>query len=143
MVKINLLTFEAYPRSVLFEGFDEETLRGLGVFIANVSDGGAGDATYCVVAGGGTPRKRAASAVPRNRRPWRRHVCRDGEDIVMMPGGRVRLAPGRAEAVVEWSDAEKKKFTSTTAFSGESEPWMTLSRCFRGLGERNYTRWDG
>ena len=144
MVKTDLFTFEAFPERVVLEGFDDHVLSGLGTFFARISDGGAGDAAYRVVAvGGGGPRLSIEGAAPHPRRPWHRHFRRNGEDVLAMPGGRVRLTPGRAKAVVEWSDAEKKKFTSIAAFSGESEPWMALSRCFRGLGERNYTRWDG
>jgi hypothetical protein len=106
VVKTNLLTFEAFPERVVFEGFDEDVLRGLSMFMARVTEGGAGDAVYRVVAGGGGgPRHWPANKAPRRRRPWRRHVRRGGEDIVMMPGGRIRLAPGRAKAVVEWSGA--------------------------------------
>ena len=106
MVKTDLLAFEAFPIRVVLEGLDEEVLRGLGMFMARVSDGGAGDVTYRVVAGGGrTPRRRAAGAAPRRRRPWHRHVRRGGEDLVVMQGGRVRLAPGRSKAVVEWASA--------------------------------------
>jgi len=106
VVKTNLLTFEAFPEGVAFDGFDDEALRGLGMFMARVTDGGAGDAAYRVVADGdGGPRRPAADAAPRRRRPWHRHLRRDDEDLFMMPGGRVRLAPGRAKAVVEWSGA--------------------------------------
>ncbi len=121
MVKTHLLNFEAFPESVALEGFDEETLRGLGVFMASVSDGGVGDAEYRVVAGGSrAPRKPAAGEAPCRHRPWRRHIHRDGEDIVMMPGGRVCLAPGRAEAVVEWADAGAAidGFVATTLLEG-------------------------
>ena len=106
VVKSNLLTFEAFPERVVLEGFDEEVLRGLGMFMARVTKGGANDAAYRVVAGGGrTPRRPAAGSAPCRRRPWRRHVRRGGEDLVVMPGGRIHLAPGRAKAVVGWSDA--------------------------------------
>ena len=106
VVKTHLLTFEAFPGRVVLEGFDEEVLRGLGMFMARVTDDDAGDTAYRVVAGGdGGPRRPAADAAPRRRRPWRRHIRRGGEDLVVMPGGRVRLAPGRAEARVEWADA--------------------------------------
>ena len=106
MVKTNLLTFEAFPERVVFEGFDEELLRGLGMFMARVTTGEADDAAYRVVAGGGrAPRRRPASAAPRQRRPWSRHLRREGEDLVVMPGGRVRLAPGRSETAVEWAAA--------------------------------------
>jgi len=103
VVKTDLLTFEAFPERVVLEGFDEEVLRGLDTFLARVLDGGADDAVYRVVAvGGGGPRRPSVGVAPRQRRPWHRHVRRDGEDLVVMPGGRVRLAPGRAKAVVEW-----------------------------------------
>ena len=106
MVKTNLLTFEAFPERVVFEGFDEEILRGLGMFMARVTEGEADDAAYRVVAGGGrSPRRPPVGSPPPRRRPWRRHVRRGGEDLVMMPGGRIHLAPGRPEAVVEWSAA--------------------------------------
>jgi len=106
VVKTDLLTFEAFPEEVAFEGFDEEVLRGLGTFMARFVEGGAGDDAYRVAAGGaGTPRRPPAGSPPHQRRPWRRHLRRDGEDLVVMPGGRVRLAPGRAKAVVEWADA--------------------------------------
>jgi len=106
MVKTNLLTFEAFPERVAFEGFDEEVLRGLGMFMARVTEGEADEAAYRVVAGGGgIPRRRTAGAAPRTRRPWRRHVRLGDEDLLVMPGGRVHLAAGRAEAVVEWSGA--------------------------------------
>jgi hypothetical protein len=121
VVKTHLLNFEAFPESVALEGFDEEVLRGIGVFMARSSEGGTGDTPYRVIASGGrTPRKLAAVAVPRRRRPWCRHVCRNGEDIVMMPGGRVRLAPGRAKAVVEWADAGAAidGFVATTLLEG-------------------------
>ena len=104
MVKTDILMFEAFPKNIVFEGFDEEALRGLGMFMARVADDFVGDAAYRVVARGGrTPRRPPAGSPPRLRRPWRRHLRRDGEDLVVMPGGRVRLAPGRAEAVVEWA----------------------------------------
>ena len=106
MVKTDLLTFEAFPERVVLEGFAEEVLRGLGLFMARVREGRASDAAYRVVAGGGgRPRRPAAGVAPRRRRPWRRHLRGDGEDLVVMPGGQVRLAPGRAEAVVEWAGA--------------------------------------
>jgi len=106
VVKTNLLTFEAFPGRVALEGFDEEVLRGLGMFMARVTDGGVDDGVYRVVAGeGGTPRRPPAGSPPRRRRPRHRHLRRDGEDLVVMPGGLVSLAPGRAEAVVEWADA--------------------------------------
>jgi len=105
MVNTNLLTFEAFPERVAFEGFDEEVLRGLGMFMARVTDGGADDAAYRVVVGGGRELRRLPAGPPRRRRrPWHRYLRRDDEDIFMMPGVRVRLAPGRAEAVVEWAD---------------------------------------
>ena len=85
MVKTHLLTFEAFPETVALEGFDEETLRGLQMFMARVTDGGAGEDRYRVVArGGGPPRQPTAGSAPRARRPWRRHIRRDGEDIVML-----------------------------------------------------------
>ena len=106
MVKTSLLTFEAFPERVVLEGFDDEALSGLGMFMAYVSDGVAGNVTYRVVAGGGgNPRRSTLDEAPRRRRPWRRHVRRNGEDLVVMPGGRVRLAPGRSKAVVELEDA--------------------------------------
>jgi hypothetical protein len=106
VVNKDLLTFEAFPERVVLEGFDEEILRGLGLLMARVSDGGACDAAYGVVASGDrVPRRPAAGTAPRRRRPRRRHVHRDGEDVVQMPGGRLRLAPGRSMAVVEWEDA--------------------------------------
>jgi hypothetical protein len=75
------------------------------MFMARFSDGGSGGASYRVVAGQDRrARRRAADAVPRGRRPWRRQTRRDGEDMVAMPGGRVRLAPGRPKAVVEWRE---------------------------------------
>lgn len=117
VVGSNLLTFEAFPERVVLEGFDEETLRGLEMFMARVVDGGAEDAEYRVVAGGGgRPRRPAMGAAQRQRRPWCRHVRREGEDLFMMPGGRVRLAPGRAEAVVEWAStgAAVDRFVTTT-----------------------------
>ncbi len=132
MVKTHLLNFEAFSESVALEGFDEEVLRGLGVFMARVSDGGVGDATYRVVASGSrAPRRLAAVAVPRRRRPWRRHVHRDGEDIVMMPGGRVRLAPGRAKAVVEWADAGAAidGFVATTLLEGALIHALAMRGC--------------
>ena len=115
MAKTNLLTFEAFPERVVFEDFDEEVLRGLGMFMARVTDGYAGDTAYRVVAGGGrVPRRPAAGAVPSRRRPWRRHVRQDGGDLVVMPGGRVHLAPGRAEAVVEWAGRAVDDFVATS-----------------------------
>jgi len=117
MVTSHLLTFEAFPERVVLEGFDEETLRGLEMFMARVVDGGAEDAAYRVVAGGsGQPRRPVMGAAHRQRRPWCRHVRREGEDFVMMPGGRVRLAAGRAEAVVEWGNtgAVVDRFVTTT-----------------------------
>ena len=114
MVKTNLLTFEAFSENIVLEGFDKETLRGLGMFMAQVTAGEADDTNYRVVAGG-RPR-RPADAPSRMRRPWYSHVRRNGEDFVMMPGGRVRLAPGRAEAVVEWAvaGAPVDRFVTTT-----------------------------
>ncbi len=50
MTTSHLLTFEAFPERVLFEGFDEEVLGGLTGFMARVSGGGLGDAAYRVVA---------------------------------------------------------------------------------------------
>lgn len=86
--------------------FEEEALRGLGMIMAGVTDSGPGYASYRVVGGGDrTPRRPTREAAPRRRRPWCRHVRRDGEDLVVMPGGRVRFAPGRAEAVVERADS--------------------------------------
>jgi len=113
----NLLTFEAFPERVVLEGLDAAVLSGLGMFMARVSQGGVGDAPYRVVAGGrGAPRRRDANAAPRARRPFHRHVVRGLENVVVMPGGRVRLAPGRAEAVVEWAGAETAvdNFVATT-----------------------------
>ena len=112
MVKTNLLTFEAFRQRVVFEGFDEETLRGLGMFMAQVTAGEADDTNYRVVAGG-RPR-RPADAPSRMRRPWSRHIRREGEDILVMPGGRVRLAPGRTEAMVELSGATFDPFVTTS-----------------------------
>ena len=103
MAKSHLLEFDAFPEAVHLHGVDEEILRGLGTFMVRVSDGKAEDAAYRVVAGGGGKPRRPA-VVKKRRRPWRRHIRQDGEDLVVMPGGRVRLAPGRAEAVVEWAD---------------------------------------
>ena len=104
VVKTNLLTFEAFPEKVVLEGFDDQVLSGLGTFFARISDGGVGDAAYRVVAvGGGGPRRSIEGAAPHPRRPWHRHFRRDGEDVLVMPGGRVRLTPGRAKAVVEWT----------------------------------------
>ncbi len=117
MLKTDLLTFEAFSENIVLEGFDEETLRGLEMFMARVVDGGAEDAAYRVVAGGGgRPRRPALGAAQRQRRPWCRHVHRDGEDIVVMPGGRVRLAPGRPTAMVEWAStgAAVDRFVTTT-----------------------------
>ena len=106
MATSHLLTFEAFPESVVFEGFGEGFLRGLGGFLARVETGGADATAYrVVVEGGAALRRAAASGRPLRRRPWRRHVRRDGEDLVVMPGGHVRLAPGQAKAVVEWTDA--------------------------------------
>ena len=114
-MKTDLLTFEAFPERVILEGFDEETVRGLQMFMARVTDGGAGEDRYRVVAsGGGPPRRPTAGSAPRVRRPWRRHIRRDGEDIVMMPGGRVTIAPGRAEAAVGFSGAATDPFVTTT-----------------------------
>jgi len=116
-VKTHLLTFEAFPGTVAFDGFDDQVLRGLGMFMAQVTAGEVGDTSYSVVAGGGrAPRSPAAGSTPRRRRPWRRHLRREGEDLVVMPGGRVRLAPGRAKAVVEWTDtgAAVDGFVTTT-----------------------------
>ena len=114
-MKTNLLTFEAFPERVILEGFDEETLRGLRMFMARVTDGGAGKDRYrVVVRGSRPPRRPTAGSAPRARSPWRRHIRRDGEDIVMMPGGRVTLAPGRAEAAVEFSGAATDPFVTTT-----------------------------
>ena len=116
-MKTDLLTFEAFPERVVLEGFDEEVLRGLGMFMAQVTAGEVGDTSYRVVARGGTTaRSPAAGTTPSRRRPWRRHVRREGEDLVVMPGGRVRLAPGRAKAVVEWTDtaATVDGFVTTT-----------------------------
>jgi hypothetical protein len=106
VVKTHLLTFEAFPETVALEGFDDQVLAGLGMLMVSVSGGEVGDAAYRVVASGGRkPRQSNAGGAPRWRRPWGRHVRQNGEDLVVMPGGRVRLAPGRSEAVVEWLDA--------------------------------------
>jgi len=104
MAKSHVLEFEAFPEAVLLQGFDEEILRGLGMFMASPSVGEDRTAPYRILTGGGRWRP-AATTKQRRRRPWRRHIRRDGEDLVMMSGGRVRLAPGRVEAVVEWMDA--------------------------------------
>ncbi len=104
MAKSHVLEFEAYPEAVLLQGFDEEILRGLGMFMASPLVGEDRTAPYRILTGRGRWRP-AATTKQRRRRPWRRHVRRDGEDLVVMPGGRVRLAPGRAKAVVEWADA--------------------------------------
>ena len=102
----HFLTFEAFPVRVLFEGFDEEVLRGLGGFMARVQAGGEKTAAYrVVVEGGARPRRAAVSGTALKRRPSRRHLIRDGEDRVHMPGCTLRLAPGRAEAVVEFPGA--------------------------------------
>jgi hypothetical protein len=102
MAKTHLLTFEAFPQRVALEGFSEEILRGLAMFMASLSIAEASAAPYRVVAGG-TGGRPALAAEDHRRRPWRRHDRRDGEDLVVMPGGRVRIAPGRAEAAVEWA----------------------------------------
>jgi len=105
VVKTNLLTFETAPVRVVLEGFDEEVLRALGMFMVGISEGTAGDATYRVVSRGGERFRGSAAAVtPRRRRPWRRHLRQDNEDLFVMPGGRLRLAPERAKALVEWVD---------------------------------------
>jgi len=115
VVKSNLLTFEAFSERVALEGFDEETLRGLGMFMARVTEGGADDAAYRVVSGrGGAPRCPPADAPPSAHRPWRRHIRQGGEDLIVLPGGRVRLAPGRAEAVVGFSGAATDPFITTS-----------------------------
>jgi len=131
-MKTDLLTFEAFPKRVVLEGFDEEVLREIGVLMIGVSVGVQSDASYRVVAAGkDVPRRPAADAAARSRRPWRRHVCRNGEDIVMMPGGRVRFAPGRAEAVVEWADAgvAVDGFVATTLLEGALTHALAMGGC--------------
>jgi len=103
MTTSHLLTFEAFPERVLFEGFDREVLRGLGGFMARVRTGGADSAAYRVVAeGGARPRRAAVSGTGLKRRPFRRHLQRDGEDQIHMPGCTLRLAPGRTESFVDF-----------------------------------------
>jgi hypothetical protein len=102
MVTSHLLSFEAVPERVVLEGFSEEILRALGMFMADLSAVQNQTEAYRVVAGG-AERHQFEAPKDRERRPWRRHVRHEGEDMVVMPGGRVRLAPGRAEAVVEWA----------------------------------------
>jgi hypothetical protein len=103
MAKTHLLTFEAFPQRVALEGFSDEVLRGLGMFMASRSVSESRTAPYRVVASG-EGRRPALTSKSRSRRPWRRHIHRGGEDLVVMPGGKVRLAPGRSEAVVEWAE---------------------------------------
>jgi len=101
MANSHLLAFEAVPQTVLLEGFDEECLKRLGMFMAGLSGAEKGNSSYRVLAGG-PGRRQVAATEHRKRRPRQRHVFEEGEDLVVMPGGRVRLAPGRAEATVEW-----------------------------------------
>lgn len=104
-MKTHLLTFEAFPETVALEGFDDQVLAGLGMLMVSVSGGEVGDAAYRVVASGGRkPRQSNAGVAPRQRRPLQRHIRRNGEDLFVMPGGRVHLAPGRAKAEVDWAD---------------------------------------
>ena len=104
MVKTDLLTFEAFPERVVLEGFDEDILRVLGMFMVGISEGTVGDDIYRVVScGGGGSRGSAAGVTPRRRRPWRRHLRQDNEDLFVMPGGRLRIAPERKKALVEWA----------------------------------------
>jgi hypothetical protein len=107
MTKTVSLVFETVPKRVVFEGFNEEILRELRAFMARFPAGESDTAPYRVVAGGGqTPQRTSVSRVAPTRRPWRRHICRDGEDVVVMPGGRVHLAPGQPKAVVEFRSDE-------------------------------------
>lgn len=99
----HLLTFDAFPETVLLEGFGEEILGRLGMFMANLSSADSRTAPYRVVASG-AGRRQVVVTKHRERRPRQRHVFDEGEDLVVMPGGRVRLAPGRAEAAVEWAE---------------------------------------
>ncbi len=106
MTTSHLLTFEAFPETVLFEGFDEDVLGGLTGFMARVQTGGSDSEAYRVVAKGRARRQRSATRRKAiKRRPYRRHINRDGEDRVHMPGCRLCLAPGRSVARIEASNA--------------------------------------
>ena len=96
------LTFETVPERVVFEGFNEEILSELRAFMVRVQADDSELAPYrVVVAGGQTLRMAVNRSVP-TRRPFRRHLQQDGDDLLQMPGCRLRLAPGQPEAAVEF-----------------------------------------
>lgn len=131
MVKTDLLTFEAFPERVFLEGFDDEALAVLGMFMARVSEGGVGDAIYRVVScGGGGSRRSAPGVMLRSRRPWRRYVRGDSEDLIVMPGGRVRFASGCSEAAVEWKDGGAvDRFVATSLLETALIHGLAMSGC--------------
>jgi hypothetical protein len=132
VVKTDLLTFEAFPERVLFEDFDEEVLSRLGGFMARVQTGGSDPEAYRVVIEGLVRPQRSASRWKAfKRRPYRRHINRDGEDRVHMPGCRLRLAPGRSVAGIEVANGgeDVDGFVLTTLL----EMAMSHALAMRGL----------
>lgn len=105
MSSANLIAFEAYPERMVIEGLGEDVVGLLGAFMVRIQPGGTDDPAYRVVAEGNRPRVKGGDAIS-GRRPYRRHLFRDGEDRAHMPGCNLRLAPGRPLAVVEFP-AEK------------------------------------
>jgi len=103
MTNSHLVSFEAFPGKVLFEGFGQEILHGLSVFLTRTPADTNSRSEYrvCFEGGGRFPTAVIRRAVL-TRRPFRRHLTTNGEDLVLMPGCRLRLAPGRSKAAVEY-----------------------------------------
>lgn len=99
----HLLTFDAFPERVRLDGFDEALLQSQKALLVRVSEEETAEAPYRVVATSrrGVMREGREKAAA-SRRPFVRFVPGPEEDLVLMPGGRVRLAPARAVATVEF-----------------------------------------
>ena len=101
-----LLEFETVPLRVALEGFGKNFLGEVRAFMTRVAEGDSGAAYRVVVEGRRAAARSRTSITAPQRRPFRRHLSQEGEDVIVMPGCRVRLAPGRPKAVVEFrSDA--------------------------------------